>query len=527
MRQILNMGSPYHSVILGKSTVEPSEASEDCTRASRSVASLHISFLFCTLTVCGFLIACERTTHWFLVPVLFCGVLIGIDAVDWFRGRLDIFDPAGIIGLLGLHFFFLAPLLHVTLDSWMKYIEPPPDWRDWLGGMAVVNAIGLILYRSAKRRAAAWEHHTTKQTYWRLSRKRLLWIAGCGLVFSGALQIWVYVQHGGIVGYIEEFTRLLETPDSPGFENTGFIFTLSESFPILAMIYFAVCTDRSWIARSWLIIALVLLGMFTLQLLFGGLRGSRSNTIWALFWAAGIIHFWMRPLTRKFVFVGIVFMIVFMYIYGFYKGLGQNAWTALQEGASTSELSVKSRLSFDTLLLGDLGRADVQAFLLYRLSMPDRDYQYAWGRTYLGSIALLIPRPLWPNRPPTKIKEGTEAQFGTGSWDERRWSSALVYGLAGETMLNFGLIPVPLTYLIFGVIVGRLQHILVALHNRDTRLLLYPFIVNICFSLLTSDSDNILFSFIKGGLVPAFVVWLGSSILVYSKAAQSSNRSMR
>src|SRR5258708_24048940 len=97
--------------------------------------SLAMSFLLCTSTVCGFLIACERTAHWFLVPVLLCGVLIGIDAVDWFRGRLDIFDPAGIIGLLGVHFFFLAPLLHVTWDSWMRYINPPPDWRGWLGGL--------------------------------------------------------------------------------------------------------------------------------------------------------------------------------------------------------------------------------------------------------------------------------------------------------------------------------------------------------------------------------------------------------
>src|ERR1700741_1942146 len=95
---------------------EASEAREDPGFASWGVTSLHLSFLFCTVIVFGFVVASEQTMHWFLLPVLFCGVLIGCDAADWFRGRLNLFDPAGIIGLLGLHFFFLAPLLHVILE---------------------------------------------------------------------------------------------------------------------------------------------------------------------------------------------------------------------------------------------------------------------------------------------------------------------------------------------------------------------------------------------------------------------------
>jgi hypothetical protein len=490
--------------------------------AGREVTSLHLSFLFCTLTVCGFLAASRQSAHWFLIPVWFGGVLVGCDAVDWFRGRLNLFDPVGIIGLLGVHFFFFAPLLHVLWDSWMLYVEPPPDWRDWLGGMAILNAAGLILYRGARKRAAGWGGDTTKETYWHLNRKRLLWSAGFGLVLSGALQIWVYAQHGGIMGYIEEFSRALDVNDAPSsFVGMGWIFTVSESFPILAMIYFAAYSDRAPIARTWSVVILALLGMFVLQMLFGGLRGSRSNTIWGLFWAAGIIHFWIRPLTRKFVFAGIGFLVIFMYLYGFYKSLGRDAWTAFQDGTQASELGEKTGRTFDALLLGDLGRSDVQAFLLYRLSKPDRDYQYAWGRTYLGSIALLVPRAFWPDRPPIKVREGTEAQFGVGSWDEHDWSSECVYGLAGETMLNFGPTPIPFAYLIFGVLVGRLQRFVANLRRGDTRLLLCPFLVNLCFSVLQSDSDNLLFNFIKGGLIPLSVVWLGSRVCVYSRATKS------
>src|SRR5258708_37522748 len=98
----------------------------------------------------------------------------------------------------------------------------------------------------------------------------------------------------------------------------GWIFMVSESFPILGMVYFAVYSGGSKTATPWLVISLVLLGFFVLKMLFGGLRGSRSNTFWSLFWATGIIHFWIRPLNRTLVFVGICFLFVILLFYGLY-----------------------------------------------------------------------------------------------------------------------------------------------------------------------------------------------------------------
>ena len=64
-------------------------------------------------------------------------------------------------------------------------------------------------------------------------------------------------------------------------------------------------------------------------------------------------------------------------------------------------------------------------------------------------------------------------------------------------------------YGIFGLIVGRLQRFFYTLRRGDTRLLLYPFFVNLCFSMLQADSDNLLFNLIKDGLVPDLrhLVW--------------------
>jgi hypothetical protein len=480
--------------------------------ARAHVTSILISFYVCAWIVVGFVAASDRFLHWFVIPVLLCGVLIGSDAVEFFRGRLNVFDPVGILGLLGLHFFFLAPLLHVQWDYWMAYVISPPDWRDWLGGMACLNVLGLLAYRVSRNTVLRHRQKQSTQTVWRLDRQRFFIIVSLALLITGGLQIWVYAQYGGVLGYVRSYTERFTS--GPVFRGMGWIFMISESFPILAMMLFTVCAKRKRFSKSWAILALALFAFFILKMLFGGLRGSRSNTIWGLFWAVGIVHFWMRPIAKKFIFVGCILLVLFMYLYGFYKGAGLDALRAFESAEARAELTLETGRSLEVAVLADLGRSDVQAFLLHRLSTPGSDYEYAWGRTYLGAAAILIPRAVWPNRPPDKVKEGTEVQYGMGSYIPGIWVSSRVYGLAGEATLNFGPIAVPFAYLILGFIVGRVSHFVTALEPADSRLILLPFLVNLCFVILVSDSDNVLFFLIKNGAVPFAVLALSSAKLV-------------
>jgi hypothetical protein len=300
----------------------------------------------------------------------------------------------------------------------------------------------------------------------------------------------------------------------------AWIFMVSESFPILAMLLFAVYAARTRTSKRWMVIVAVLFAYFLLRLLFGGLRGSRATTIWSVLWAVGIVHLWIRPLSKRFLVAGVCALMSFVYVYGFYKELGHE-FLAAYEPAVVDDRRTEGR-TFEAMLLGDFGRADVQAFLLYRLSTGAGGYVYALGRTYLGTLALLIPRRVWPERPPTKAKEGTEAQFGVGSYDEEEWSATNVYGLAGETMLNFGPFAVPFAYLLFGLIVGRLQRFLWRARAGDARLLLYPQALILCFLILHADSDIFLFALIKEGLVPISVVWWASRVVRWSPVATST-----
>ncbi len=467
-----------------------------------------IAVLLCGLTTCAFALSSASFHHWFIVPIALCGILIGKDAIDWVRGKLDVFDPIGIIGLLGVHFFFLAPLFQVQGEYRMLYVAPPPDWRPWLGGMAILNVLGLLAYRWGRRVVFVRRNRPRTETVWRFDERRFRLVMGTALLIAFVLQLVVFLAYGGLSGYVATFEQRYVDPQR-AFTNMGWVFMLSESFPILLMITLAVLARKHAYLRSWFVLASLMVVFVCIQMLFGGLRGSRSNTVWAVFWALGIIHFWIRPIPRRFLYAFAILLVAFMYVYGFYKGVGREALTILSEPGAVAHLEARTGRTPQSVLLGDLSRSYVQAFLLYRLMRTESDYQYAWGRTYLGGAARAIPRFIWPERPVTKVKEGTEVQYGIGSYNPTH-SSSRVYSLAGESMLNFGPAGVPFAFLLWGIIVGGIRRWMNRIGTEDSRGVLVPFLVLLCLVILVGDSDNIVFFLGKNGLVPLLVVALSS-----------------
>jgi uncharacterized membrane protein len=468
---------------------------------SGQIESTIIGFLFCEAVASVFLVASEPCRHWFMVPLVLCGTAITGDAVDWLRGRVDLFDPAGILGFLGVHFFFLAPLLHVFWNAWtIAEANPPAEWRDWLGYMATLNFIGLLAYRSARN--AVWRRRPRNGSVWTLRKRRFIAFLGVALAITLLAQVYVYASFGGISGYIDTY---MNHPED--FQGTGWQLMISESFPILAMIGFAVWArrrDRRWTGLS---IVLVLAAFCAVQLLFGGLRGSRSNTVWALFWAAGIVHLWVRRIPKTAVFAGMALLLVFLYVYGFYKEQTDKNLSLDQRIA----IAKKRGRTLQGEILGDLGRADVQAYVLYRIASPGSDYEFAYGRTYLGAAALLIPRTIWPERPPTSVEFGTNMQHYMGAYEPGKIESSKVYGLAGEAMLNFGPSSVTIAFVTLGLLTGWVRRMKDYLLPFDCRLLLTPLLVNLCFAYLAGDSDTTVFFLFKQGLLPAGLIALCSS----------------
>ncbi len=456
--------------------------------------------LTCTCVSIGFMFFCESCVHWFIIPITLCAILLVKDIQDWFTGKLDVFDPVCFVALLGSYFFFLAPLLHVYWDSWVNYVTPPNDWRTWLGYMGILNFIGLAIYKAIignKR----WVDQKPLRLRWSLNERCFKIVCGLALMVSMSVQVYVYQSVGGILGYIHAYEDR-----SGAFEGMGWLFMISESFPILSFMVYAVAARRHEALRQWGIIILAILLFVGLKLLFGGMRGSRSNTVWGLFWMVGIIHYWIRPINKKSIISGLVAFVIFMYSFGVYKSHGLAGFDGLMNPLQRIEMAEEAGRTLDRTLLGDLGRSDVQAYLLYSITDPNNQYNYKWGQTYLSSLMLLIPKQIRPTSI-GKGKAGTEAQY---SYYSDTFLSSRVYGLAGESMLNWGIISLPFAFAMFGLIVAKARRFIQSVSAHDVRILLIPFIINFVIIVLTGDSDNVVFFSIKNGALPFLVLWLSA-----------------
>jgi hypothetical protein len=476
--------------------------------------------IWLSVAVAGLALSNPETFHWFLIPTILCGALIGGDAIRWFRGRLDAYDPVGLMGVGGFFFFFLAPILHTVWDFWIAEVTPPPDWREWLGQMAIWNAFGLVAYRIA--RSGLRKGLRVPRFTWTLRYNRFVVNAVILLVISLALQLWVYSQFGGLGGYIQSFEK---NPEA--FEGLGIVFILSESFPMILLLLYAVWSKKRFGTPGWLQFWIVIPVFCLLLLFFGGLRGSRSHTLYGAFWAAGIFHLWLRPIPRKAILVGFTVGLIFAYMFGFYKSGGLEGLTTATDPNRRALLEQKTGRTVESLLLGDLGRSDVQAYVLYRLSSYS-GYSYAWGKTYVGAASLLLPRDIFENRPPTKVKWGTELNFGISIYDPLGFVSTRIYGLAGEAMLNFGPLAIPLAFWLLGRLVRRAHRWKLLWARDDSRYLLVPLTVIICYVLLTADADNVLILTIQYFILPFLLLRASSSRVKFSnqpqRAVSSSQR---
>jgi hypothetical protein len=456
----------------------------------------------------GFIAGQIRILHWFLIPLTLCGCLIGTDMVKWISNRLDLYDATGLIALLGYHFFFIAPLLMVSWDYRMKYLpDQPQDYRDWLGAMAIINLGGLVLYKYAIKHllAARARKAYLRTPQWQIAPGRFWVLWGLFLILSCGAQVWIFVTFGGVRGYIATYSQWLSGHDM--FQGWALLFAVAESLPVLLTMGLAVYWHKKHIG-GWTVTASVF-ALACLILVTSGLRGSRSNVIWSLFWVLGIVHFYVKRLPRILGPIALCLLYGFVSVYAAYK---QHGGQLLDRVAATGDYSSVSGSAEGpaTVLVGDFSRCDVQAYLLYKL-VNGSSFQYAQGASYLGALTMIVPRSLWLDRPPTIAKWTTDAEYGEGAYQADTIQSSRVYGIAGEGMLNFGPAGILIAYIALGLLTAMLQGVILRLLPGDTRWLIAPFFVNLLFLLLLNDSDNAVFYLVKYGLMPISLVLLSST----------------
>jgi hypothetical protein len=462
-----------------------------------------IAVSVCLVIVCGFLAASPACFHWFIVPVFMVGVISAGEVVRWVRGRTNVFSPPALIAAAVFYSCFITPLMHVALDVWMAYIVPPDDWRPWLGIMGILNAIGLLLYKAVL--SYKLRRTTARADRWSIHFGRFTVVVLLAMCVSAFVQIYLLRALGGYKGTLDLFLTSLHTGED-SMAGLGWTAVIGESFPMLLVLAYAVVATRQGFLKNWACLACMLAAVFALQLIIGGYRGSRGNTVWTMIWAVGIIHLWLRSIPRTAMWICLGGLCLFMYIGGFYKAAGIEGLDAVPDREARQLLETKSGRTVATLLLADFDRSDVQAFAVFSQLTYGADY--AFGRTYIGTAALLIPKALWSERPPSKLKWTTETEYGKGSYPFVR--SSRVYGLMGETMLNFGFLGAPLGFVALGFLVSWVEGLMLGLHTSDSRVLMLPLLILLCVIALMCDTDNVLWVLIKHGGLPLLVIALSS-----------------
>jgi hypothetical protein len=484
--------------------------------ARLSLVSVAIASMFCPIVFLMFAIQTNDVLHWFVIPVVLCGWILAIDMVDWFRGRIDAFDPVGVLGIIGIQFFMLASLTHVLLDIYLtpNYRLRPQDWRPWLGYLGCINLTGLLIYRGLRmiteRRPRALIH---PRNVWYVDKSRFRMIMPAALMFTGVLQVGSYAYFGGIAGFIETYER-----EGSGFAGMGLVWTFSESFAILAMMAYAVWARNRGKKITWTELIFVIGVFFVLKMLCGGLRGSRTNTMWGIVWAGGIIHFWLRPVPKKVIYSGLVFLLLFIYLYGFYKNVGRDALKAFESAEARAELTAQTGRGWTSVLLGDLGRSDIQSQFLWRYASPGYGDFTLWkGETYFFGAFCWVPRIVWPSRPDTKSIAVTEAMDGKGVYDRERKRSHFAIGMVGEAILNFGPLFAPLMFIPWSLYVILVRRCVHTWHRDDARRLFLPFLITQSANLMIGDTDTNAFGFVKNLSVPFLVVWMTTKRVPYDR----------
>lgn len=472
-----------------------------------SALDIGLSFVICFVTSSVFMILDPNLPHPCVLPLFICGVIIGPDAIRWFRGGVDTFDPKGIIGVFGLNFFFLAPLLVLYFKPEIAYIHNPSDWRPWIGVMGWFNVAGVMMYQLGH--FLAFRRRKPSKKVWILNARKATITVWAAIVFSIVCWVLYLIMVGGFAGIMAE---KLYVDVAIGGVGT-FKFMAAALMPLLLI---ALTIRRSDNTRaSIFFLFIVLLSGLIIQFLTAGLAGSRLRVLSPLIWAAGIVHYYWHDLTQKVLVLLMIPVILFTFIYGMYKRDQERFIDMLRGQTAFAEVTEATGESIPHVLVHDVSRANIQAWMMYRWFELPRDYSFRYGTTYLQAPIALAPKWLFrfmQKGGSWKTRAGTEYMRGKGYFEPlTQKKSTHIYGLAGEAILNFGLWAIPFAFAFWGFLVGWLRKKWLSWPMGDCRLLIMPWLSLLSISILLVDSDVVWGIITSQVMIPGLVVFLISS----------------
>lgn len=469
---------------------------------------IKIIFISCFLSTIGVLFVGIESVYFF-IPILFSSILLLTTYYKSISYGSTVFHPIPLVCIIMLWSFTLAPAAAVGLDSYLILAPKNINWLPWMVLISWIYLFGVILFCSA---ATVTLKPVKKIKFDRTYSKKKVILFGIPLLAISLLaQMYIFSRFGGILGYMQSWTD-----DKSMFDGLGVAFMISEAFPMLLLLVFIFLSNKNAIKKRIWIIALVFIVFVILKIIFGGLRGSRSNTIWGLFWFAGIVHIYYFRLKFSQIVTGLIFTIGFMTIYTLYKSFGVDAFSGNYNLDDTARFEGNP---IGDILLGDFSRAGVHAYILsqyYDLGT----YVPKLGSTYIDALFKIIPLVDSPFNSYSKNAAAAELFYGLQvNPNSEDIHNSRIFGVYGEGVLNFGPFFAVFSFPLAGFLISKLDNLTRAIKHTDPRALLIPFISNASLMFLLSDTDNFVFFVFKNGFLIIFFIF----IILYSRSHSKIN----
>lgn len=458
--------------------------------------------------------------HWSLIPIFGCGVLIGRYAFAWASGRLQLLDPAGVVGVFGFYYFFLAPLIIVWTQYSLPYVgNNPDDFRPYVGILSMLNLIGILAFdviinsfgsRQVKLKTIVVPKERTRNVYYAAMACSICAFIYCVIIYGGVRSLFLF-----------NFERSYVS-------GSSLMMVLANALPLIIFFYLADNFYKGGYVLQkypyW-----VVFFVFGLQALVGGYIVSRGQIIFSAVWVLVFVFFKVKTVSAKKVAMILLISLPILYGAGFYKALGPSAIDILSAGGSFvdnwSSLVTESNRTLLGALAGDASRSSIQSYTVYQMTDGvTGGYQCWYGKTYFQSFYSSIPLWLWENKPflSGKIGASTLLMWGTTHNLSLVFFSSHAYGIAGEAMLNFGIYAIPFAYMVFAFFVAWVRRYYISMVANDFRWAIYPFFLWWCVNLLLWDSDNLVSHTISRALIP-LLVFLSATKRVTTNESREAN----
>lgn len=424
---------------------------------------------------------------WYLIPLFLCGVMSLQMIIKSALSGESYQNVYLIVWIVFLINSYIAPLIHFSHDFWVNYLPfCPTDWNDYALLTSSFYLVGMLIFYAILTPPTIV---SPCKNEWN-EKSSAPYIIIFLFIISLLAQLYIYAKMGGIAGYIANYTE-----GGEGFTGMGKFFIFSELGPSLFLIYLVVRNRGRAVSGKQVFFFLVIL--LLMALFFGGLRGSRSNTLFTLIQGILTIHIMLYRFNLKHVVLFVTFFFLFMYVGRLYKDQGEKI-VDLKNAIETRQSLTHGGLSQEeTVIVGDLSRYGINTYEICRL-IDNSNYDLKWGQTYLWGTLTFIPlgsHIINSLDIKSRSESAQELMYGRNSFR----TNSRIFGLLGEWLLNFGIYTFFIPYILMGLIIKQIRMITlkIAQSPNDIRMLMIPVFMVFIPTLILSDSSNVIFFCMK------------------------------